>query len=247
MHLAVGLDPARQLFERRGAVDAIQVRSRGMATAVIADPFDVEQLGVGGGRGWVVWPQDVRSMRFAATAERDSIAAMGVGLVSVDNDEWRREREEHGSIAARVETRLGASLTLGTEPFRFEEKLYRYMGGFNVLAREEIGTYEDDETPRFVGNLAEVFVPVPFDGVIHIGGDGIYADELVIASSHALLQEAQKLAAAVALREDIPRGNNLEIGRWFDENDDDNVAFYVALFLRAAEHSVTYHVALTLT
>jgi hypothetical protein len=171
---------------------------------------------------------------------------MGMYFVSVDNDEWRREREQDGSIAARVEAKLGVSLPLGTEPFRFEEKFYRYMGGFYVLAREELGTYDDGETPRFLGNLAEVFVPVPFEGVLPIGGTGIYADELVIASSHALLAQAQKLAAVVALREDIPRGDNLEIGTWFDENDDDNVAFYVALYLRAAEHSVAHRVALTL-
>jgi hypothetical protein len=69
---------------------------------------------------------------------------------------------------------------------------------------------------------------------------------LVIASSHTLLAQARNLAAVVELREDIPRGDNLEIGMWFDENDDDNVAFYVALFLRAAEHSVAHRVALTL-
>ncbi len=169
---------------------------------------------------------------------------MGMYLVSVDDGEWREQREEDGdSLEARVEEALaekGLALEVGAAPFQFEEKLYRDMGGFGVLVEEELGD-------GFVGLSAEVFVPVPFDGVLRARGAGVYGDELLIASSHTLLKQAQRLAAAIELREDIPRGDNLEIGMWFDENDDDNQAVYVALYLRAAEHSVAHRVPLMMT
>lgn len=65
----------------------------------------------------------------------------------------------------------------------FEEKFYRDMGSFGVLVDEELGD-------GFVGLNAEVFVPVPFDGVLRARGAGVYGDELFIASSHTLLTAA---------------------------------------------------------
>jgi hypothetical protein len=181
--------------------------------------------------------------------------SVGAYLVSIDEAEWRRQREQSPvSLAARVESALAARRyptgPFGTAPFTFEEKLYRDLGAFNRLVCDELGEHDgrDGEPPAFVGAAAEIFVPIPFAGLIIADGPGVYDPEgLVIASSHTLLKQAQRLAASIDLCPDIPAGKNLEIGLWFDEYDDDNAAFYVALFLRAAEHSVAHRVPLVFT
>jgi hypothetical protein len=169
---------------------------------------------------------------------------MAVYLVSPTTEGWQQEgREDPDSIAARVVAAVRSKgLTLGApgvQPFTFEEKLYRDRGGFDKLAG------------AFIGDQVDVFVPLEFDGVIAGDGPGVYHDGLLVASSQTLLRQALALSRRIALPGEVPAGDNLEIGMWFDEQDEQkrgpepwrrdlDMAFYVAMFLRAAEHSVRY-------
>jgi hypothetical protein len=182
---------------------------------------------------------------------------MGVYLGSPDTATWRDEADsDPDSIAARVESALarqGRALgPFGREPFAFEEKLYRTStGGFAERARATFGS------SGFVGEQAEVFVPIELQGPIAASGLGVYRPTLVIAASHLLLQQARQLAEQIGLPAEVPAGDNLAIGDWFDEVEENaravgaadaiwrgdlDMAFYVALFLRGAEHSIRYQV-----
>jgi hypothetical protein len=182
---------------------------------------------------------------------------MGVYLGSPDAATWRDEADsDPDSLAARVETALASTGhplgPFGREPFAFEEKFYRRgTGGFEDRARATFGS------SGFVGDQAEVFVPVQLRGPITGTGLGIYQQTLVIAPSDLLLDQARQLAEQIGLPAQVPAGDNLEIGTWFDEIEanereaasphaiwrgDLDMAFYVALFLRGAEHSIRYQV-----
>src|SRR5579859_2573773 len=107
---------------------------------------------------------------------------MGVYLASPSVDDWRSQADdEKDSLPARVEAALVAANlplgALGPQPYNFEEKFYRDgTGGFEALVRSILGR------DGFLGERAEVFVPLGFEGLLSGNGPGIYGDNLRIAS-----------------------------------------------------------------
>lgn len=178
---------------------------------------------------------------------------MGVYLVSVSRHDWQAECEDEGSVpalaAAALTSTKAALPPFGDEPFGFEEKFFMDQGTFLSLIASVVG-----DAALFD---AEVWLPVAFEGTLEAAGPGAYTDPLLVGSSVTLLAQMQRVAAHIALPADVPAGDNLAIGMWFDEQEvadgeadgppwrrDLEAAFYVAMFLRAAEHSVKYSVPL---
>lgn len=178
---------------------------------------------------------------------------MGVYLVSVSRDDWQAECEDEGSVPALAAATLeSAKLVLppfGDEPFGFEEKFFMDQGTFMSLVASVVG-----DAALFD---AEVWLPVAFEGTLEAAGPGAYVDPLMVGSSVTLLSHLQRVAAHIGLPAEVPAGDNLAIGMWFEEQevahaDDDaplwrrdlEASFYVATFLRAAEHSTKYRVPL---
>jgi hypothetical protein len=112
---------------------------------------------------------------------------MGVYFASPGVDDWRSQAEDDDdSLPARVEAALVAAHrplgALGPQPYNFEEKFYRGgTGGFEALARSILGR------DGFLGERAEVFVPLGFEGLLSGDGPGIYSEVLQIASSEELV------------------------------------------------------------
>jgi len=98
---------------------------------------------------------------------------MGVYLGSPDGAEWRNNAAaDPHSLPARVEAALveaGHPLApFGDEPFSFEEKFYRVgPGDFDKLAQSALNGVS------FIGDCAEVFVPLPIAATILAKGPGI--------------------------------------------------------------------------
>ena len=183
---------------------------------------------------------------------------MGVYLVSVDAQEWFSEDEEEGgmgAIAAGLNEELGRR---GLPPYEslpgedlvlgFEEKISPPMDGFSALCRAHL-TREEEET--LCG--WSVLVPLFLDEEITLPVGSAYTDTTVISGAPEVLALAQRLAAAIDLPAEVPDvDHNLSLTSWFlngpakELSDarpgpwsaDLNAAFYVALYLRAAQHSL---------
>ncbi|MFJ9537681.1 hypothetical protein ACIRPX_10540 [Streptomyces sp. NPDC101225] len=183
---------------------------------------------------------------------------MGVYLVSVGAREWSDEDEEEGgkgAIAAGLDAELRRR---GLPPYAssakeepatwFEEKLVPSMDGFAALCRAHL-------TPGEQETLGEwsVLVPVSLDEGIRLPIGSAYTDETVIAGAPQVLALARRLAAAIELPAEVPEEpGNLGLTLWFLEgeaealaadrpgpwSEDLDTAFYVAVYLRAAEHAL---------
>ncbi|WP_037625217.1 hypothetical protein [Streptomyces aureus] len=186
---------------------------------------------------------------------------MGMYLVSVCAEDWFTEDEDGwGDVA----TALNGELRLrGLPPYEsvpgeadfvrgsgqtFEEKLIPSMDGFWDLCQAHLSR-EDAETVCGWTLL----VPFSLDGTITLPVESGYSDSTVVVGAPQLLPMAQRLAAAVELPPETPQMcDNLDLTTWFRDgaakelatarpgpwSDDLDTAFYVALFLRAAEHSI---------
>ncbi|WP_020117065.1 hypothetical protein [Streptomyces canus] len=188
---------------------------------------------------------------------------MGIYLVSVGAQEWfdTDEEEGRGAVAAGLNEELRRrglppyeSLPEETEfvrgsGLRFEEKLVPSMEGLLRLARDRLAPSEPEALLDW-----SVLVPVPLDVEIELPIESSYSDTTVIAGAPQILDLARRLAEAVGLPlDEIPEAcDNLDLTTWFLDGEANRVAaarpgpwaedldaaFYVALYLRAAQHSL---------
>ncbi|MFE2415887.1 hypothetical protein [Streptomyces hokutonensis] len=182
---------------------------------------------------------------------------MGVYLIDVGVGEWLREDTGEGGMGA-IAKGLDAELARrGLPPYAaaperdglgFEEKLSPSMKGFDALCRARLTPGERE----LIGDWT-VLVPVSLDAEIRLPIGSAYADETVIAGAPQVLALAERLAAALELPAEVPEATeNLALTFWFLEgeaeelaatrpgrwSEDLDTAFYVALYLRAAQHSL---------
>lgn len=187
---------------------------------------------------------------------------MGVYLVSVCAEDWFTEGEDGwGDIATALNDELRQQ---GLPPYEsvpeaadfvrgsgqaFEEKMSPSMDGFVALCRAHLSR-EDEET--ICGWT--VLVPFPLDETIRLPlGSGYTEASTVVAGAPQVLAIAERLAAVVGLPAETPHMcDNLDLTTWFREgaaerlatarpgpwSDDLDAAFYVAVFLRAAQHAL---------
>ncbi|MGW1713528.1 hypothetical protein [Streptomyces sp. NPDC002156] len=187
---------------------------------------------------------------------------MGIYLVDVGAEAWFGEGEEG---RAEIATGLNAELVRrGLPPYEsvpvaaefvrgsgqsFEEKMVPSMESFLALCQAQLS---DAETELLCG--WSVLVPVSLDEEIELPVESSYSESTVIAGAPQVLVIAEKLAAAVALPlSEVPEMcDNLELTGWFLDgaakelsaaapgpwSEDLDASFYVALYLRAAQHSL---------
>ncbi|WP_037605928.1 hypothetical protein [Streptacidiphilus rugosus] len=186
---------------------------------------------------------------------------MGMYLVSIGAEEWFDEDEGGwGRTAAALNeelTRRGlTSYTSVPEESAFvrgsgqsfEEKLIPPMDGFDALCRAELG-------PQDAGTICgwTVLVPLSLKEEICLPIESGCTEETVIAGARQVLAIAERLAAAIDLPAEVPAMcDNLDLTMWFRDGaasglaalrpgrwaQDLDTAFYVALYLRAAQHSL---------
>jgi hypothetical protein len=190
---------------------------------------------------------------------------MGVYLVDVGAGEWLSEDTGEGGMGA-IAKGLDAELarrglpSYASVPERdfgsaFEEKLSPSMQGFDALCRAELTPAERE----LIGDWS-VLVPISLDEEIRLPIGSAYTDETVIAGAPQGLALAERLAAALELPAGIPEvSGNLALTFWFLEgeaeelaaaepgrwSEDLDTAFYVALYLRAAQHALRQGCPLT--
>lgn len=183
---------------------------------------------------------------------------MGVYLVDVDAQEWFGEDTGEGGMGA-IAKGLDAELARrGLPPYAsvperdfgaaFEEKLSPSMYGFDALCRSQLTSAER----AFLGDWS-VLVPFSLDEEIRLPIGSAYTDETVIVGAPQVLALAERLAAALELPVEIPEvTGNLALTFWFLEGEaeefaarrpgrwgeDLDTAFYVSLYLRAAQHAI---------
>ncbi|WP_330291136.1 hypothetical protein [Streptomyces sp. NBC_00576] len=186
---------------------------------------------------------------------------MGVYLVDVSAEGWFDEGEEgRAEIAAGLNTELvrrglprydsvpaAADFVRGSGR-SFEEKLVPPMNTFMALCEAHLSKAE---TEILLGWT--VLVPVSLDEEIELPVESSYSDDTVIAGAPQILAIAEKLATAVALPPEVPEMcDNLDLTSWFMDgtaekvsatapgpwSEDLDASFYVALYLRAAQHSL---------
>ncbi|MEV6538846.1 hypothetical protein [Streptomyces sp. NPDC051665] len=190
---------------------------------------------------------------------------MGVYLVDVGAGEWLSEDTGEGGMGA-IAKGLDAELArCGLPPYTsvaerdfgsaFEEKLSPSMYGFDALCRSQLTPAERE----MLGGWS-VLVPVSLDEEIRLPIGSAYTDETVIAGAPQVLALAERLAAALELPVEIPEmSGNLALTFWLMEGEaeafaaanpgrwgeDLDTAFYVALYLRAAQHALRQGCPLT--
>ncbi|WP_405691285.1 hypothetical protein [Streptomyces sp. NBC_00057] len=187
---------------------------------------------------------------------------MGVYLVSVGAEEWFGEEEDGwGEIAAALNHELRQQ---GLPPYEsvpeemdfvrgsgqaFEEKLIPSMDGFGTLCQTHLSREEVETVCGWT-----VLVPFSLDEEIWLPIDSSYSESsTTVAGAPQVLAIAERLATAIDLPAETPQMcDNLDLTMWFMNgaakelaaaqpgpwSDDLDTAFYVALFLRAAQHSV---------
>ncbi|WP_328789806.1 hypothetical protein [Streptomyces sp. NBC_00273] len=159
---------------------------------------------------------------------------MGAYLVSVGADEWFGEEEDGwGEVASALNAELrqrGLPPYVDVPP----ETDFAAGSGQAVLCGWT------------------VLVPIPLDEEIWLPIDSGYYESTMVAGAPQVLPLAEKLAAAIGLPAETPATcDNLDLSTWFCNrakelvttrtgpwSTDLDAAFYVALFLRAAQHSI---------
>ncbi|MFE5812419.1 hypothetical protein [Streptomyces sp. NPDC056479] len=187
---------------------------------------------------------------------------MGIYLVSVGAQEWFGEEEDgRGDVATGLNEELERR---GLAPYTsvpeetgfapgsgtaFEEKLVPPMDGFVALCRAHLSKPEEELLLGWT-----VLVPVSLDEVIELPVESAYDLTTTVAGAPQVLALTERLAAAVDLPSDeMPAtSDNLELTAWFLDGpakriaaarpgrwgDDLDAAFYAAVYLRAAQHSI---------
>ncbi|MER6678942.1 hypothetical protein [Streptomyces sp. NPDC000983] len=184
---------------------------------------------------------------------------MGVYLVSVGAEEWFDDGEDGwGEAASAINAELRRR---GLPPYvdvpletdfapgsgqAFEEKLSSSMAGFLALCQTHLSQEESDILCGWT-----VLVPFSLDEEIWLPIDSDDHESMVVGAPQVLLL-AEKLAAAIDLPAETPATcDNLDLSMWFRHQAkelaatrtepwirDLDTAFYVALFLRAAQHAI---------
>lgn len=175
---------------------------------------------------------------------------MGIYLVGADAD-----------ASADVASLLDAELERrGRPPYRptpveeaglrFEEKLIPSLGGFEALCEK---TLPAGAAATFLDWT--MMLPVELGEPIVLPVASNYADVTVVVGAPEVLAAAERLASAVALPPEVPTVvGDLDLTNWFRNgpgeevaavrpgpwSEDLGTAFYVALHLRAAQHSLRY-------
>ncbi|MFI6449554.1 hypothetical protein [Kitasatospora sp. NPDC050543] len=190
---------------------------------------------------------------------------MGIYLVSIDEaSEWFGEEEgEWGEIAAALNEELTrralppyvcAPEAMGTDRDpgpAFEEKLIPSMDGFTALCEAHLSPEEAEVLCGWA-----VLVPISLHEEVWLPVDIDYTDgSTMVAGAPQVLTIAETLAAAIGLPAEVPSMcRNLELTTWFLDGpakdlaavrpglwcEDLDAAFYVALYLRAAQHSLRH-------
>lgn len=168
----------------------------------------------------------------------------GFGTVAAGlNEELRRRGlPPYESVPAETEFVRGS----GTQ---FEEKLVPSIYGFVELCGAHLSREEAEKILNW-----SVLVPMSLDEEIELPIGSAYTNTTVIAGAPQILALAERLARAVDLPDDrIPAAcDNLDLTMWFRDGpaketaaarpgpwgEDLDTAFYVALYLRAAQHSL---------
>jgi len=130
----------------------------------------------------------------------------------------------------------------------FEEKLIPPMTGFSALCSAEL---VGDDADAFDWSL---LIPIDFEGAIELPVRSSYSNTTTVRSAQRMLPAAQRLASLLEMPANLPEQcDNLQLTEFFmdrDETepteatqgarwcDDPGTAFYVAMYLRAAEHSI---------
>jgi hypothetical protein len=193
------------------------------------------------------------------------VATMGVYLVSVTAQDWSQSGEDgYGDVAAALNTELKRRALPPYELPRaareaqgwFEEKVSPSMDGFVTLCRTRL-------TDAELSTLLDwgVLVPLALEEEIVLPvGTAYSGEETVVAGAPRVLALAERLARVLELPVDaIPAGENLALSLWFLEGgvertararpgpwaEDRDAAFYVALYLRAAQYSMRYGCPMT--
>ena len=185
---------------------------------------------------------------------------MGVYLVSVGALEWFGTDEvSYGELAAALNQEL---VRRGLPPYEsvpeeapfvrgsglaFEEKLVPPIDSFGALCEAHLSREQIEILCGWT-----VLVPLSLEEEIWLPIRSTDTEESMIAGAWQVLTLAKQLATIVELPAEVPdKCDNLDLTTWFrDEaaglaairpgpwSEDLDAAFYVALFLRAAQHSL---------
>ncbi|MFI8423605.1 hypothetical protein [Streptomyces sp. NPDC085479] len=184
---------------------------------------------------------------------------MGIYVCSVDADDWSDEdilRPTAQALDAELSQRglapcppPSAVEFVPQSGTSFEEKMYRPMRTFEALCRAQ-----SDGQDSYDALLEwDLLVPIDFEDSLTLPVPAPYSENTSVLSAHRALRTAKRLAAHLALPPHVPRRcDNLDLGNWFDSPaaaeaavshpgpwaEDLDAAYYTALYLRAAEHSL---------
>ncbi|MGW0860031.1 hypothetical protein [Streptomyces sp. NPDC002690] len=198
---------------------------------------------------------------------------MGIYLVSVGAQDWfDAEEDGWGDVSSAL---AGELARRGLPPFTdlpevpefergsgqaFEEKLTGSMDGFVDLCEAHLSREEAETLYGW-----SVLVPFSLEEQIWLPTPAPYSDETLVVGAPQALALAERLAEAVGLPDEIPgTSDNLELTSWFRDEEveerstaaevrpgrwsmDLDTAFYVALYLRAARHSIRRGCPIVLT
>lgn len=184
---------------------------------------------------------------------------MGIYLVSIAADDWDDEevlKPTAQALTAEL-TRLKLPPFMPPQPQNFapgsgttfEEKLNRPMDSFSTLCRRQADG--QDHTDALLG--WELLLPITLPQPIELRVPSLHPGTTIAQSAHTVLTVARTLADQLALPPQIPAYcDNLDLTNWFTStevqrsaathpgpwHDDLDAAFYTAMYLRAAEHSL---------
>jgi hypothetical protein len=185
---------------------------------------------------------------------------MGVYMFSVGAAEWFDTDEvSYGELAAALNEELArrglplydsvpeeASFVRGSGQ-AFEEKLSRPMDGFWALCEEH---FTEPEIEMFCG--WGILVPADLEEEVWLPFRPDDSHTSMIAGAPQVLAFAQRLAVLIGLPDEVPEAcGSHDLRLWFEAeapavaarrpgpwSADMDTAFYVALFLRAAQYSI---------
>lgn len=186
---------------------------------------------------------------------------MGIYLVSVGAAEWFGHDEgSYGDVAAGLNEEL---VRRGLGPYTsvpeetpcvrgsgqaFEEKMSPSIYGFIELCKTRLSPEEMETMCDWT-----CLVPISLEEFVCLPVSSNHTDETVIAGAPQVAALAERLAAIIELPPEIPQtSDNLDLTMWFLDGPakelaqvrpgpwsaDLDTAFYVAVYLQAARHSL---------